>query len=222
MFVFDWASRNLESTQLPNVFPVEPLNTRSLSSETFTGQLHDLFFLLRDVGFPSENRFFVFNGDYVDRGAWGLESFLILLAWKVLMQRGCIYCEETMNQSIALMFMVFEKEVLIKYDDRGKHVYCKCLGCFEGLPLASLVGKQVYTAHGGLFRHMPAISKKSKGKKSRRAFNPEPSPNVIPGDVLWSDPSISPGLSQNIERETLGYFGVVIAPRIFSRIVNSN
>lgn len=47
------------------------------------GQFHDLLFLLQDAGFPSDNRFFVFNGDYVDRGAWGLETFLLLLAWKV-------------------------------------------------------------------------------------------------------------------------------------------
>lgn len=47
------------------------------------GQLHDVMFLLKDAGFPSDDRFFVFNGDYVDRGAWGLETFLLLLAWKV-------------------------------------------------------------------------------------------------------------------------------------------
>lgn len=47
------------------------------------GQLHDVLFLLNDSGFPCDNRFFVFNGDYVDRGAWGLETFLLLLAWKV-------------------------------------------------------------------------------------------------------------------------------------------
>lgn len=47
------------------------------------GQLHDVLFLLRDAGFPADDRFFVFNGDYVDRGAWGLEVFLLLLAWKV-------------------------------------------------------------------------------------------------------------------------------------------
>ncbi|PRQ56892.1 putative protein-serine/threonine phosphatase [Rosa chinensis] len=51
------------------------------------GQLHDVLFLLKDAGYPSENRVFVFNGDYVDRGAWGLETFLILLAWKVLMPK---------------------------------------------------------------------------------------------------------------------------------------
>lgn len=47
------------------------------------GQLHDVIFLLEDAGFPGEDRFFVFNGDYVDRGAWGLETFVLLLSWKV-------------------------------------------------------------------------------------------------------------------------------------------
>ena len=47
------------------------------------GQLHDLLFLLRDAKYPDDDRFFIFNGNYVDIGAWGLETFLILLAWKV-------------------------------------------------------------------------------------------------------------------------------------------
>jgi len=120
----------------------------------------------------------------------------------------------------------FEKEVLTKYGDKGKHVYRKCLGCFEGLPLASMIAGRVYTAHGGLFRCLPSTpSKRSKGKKTRKVIlNQEASslalgsldelskarrtvldppwegPNLIPGDVLWSDPSMNPGLSPNKER----------------------
>ncbi|KAK8530875.1 hypothetical protein V6N13_030807 [Hibiscus sabdariffa] len=45
-------------------------------------QLHDLLFLFQEADFPSGNRIFVFNGDYVDRGAWGLRIFLLLLASK--------------------------------------------------------------------------------------------------------------------------------------------
>ena len=82
----------------PNCVPVDPfrptLDDNSTPSDSAAaasvvvvgdvhGQLHDLLFLLRDAGFPSRDRIFVFNGDYVDRGAWGLETFLLLLAWKV-------------------------------------------------------------------------------------------------------------------------------------------
>lgn len=58
-------------------------NSRVVVVGDLHGQLHDVLFLLRDAGYPGDDRFFVFNGDYVDRGAWGLETFLWLLAWKV-------------------------------------------------------------------------------------------------------------------------------------------
>lgn len=47
------------------------------------GQFHDLLNLFELAGLPSEDQFYVFNGNYVDRGAWGLEVFSVLLAWKV-------------------------------------------------------------------------------------------------------------------------------------------
>lgn len=120
----------------------------------------------------------------------------------------------------------FEKEVLTKYGDKGKHVYRKCLGCFEGLPLTTIIAGRVYTAHGGLFRSVTVTpSKRHKGKKNRRlSFNAESTAlslgtldelskarrsvldppweglNLIPGDVLWSDPSMNLGLSPNKER----------------------
>ncbi|GKV30238.1 hypothetical protein SLEP1_g39073 [Rubroshorea leprosula] len=109
MSVFDWASRNLPPVNFPSVLPVSVFDSLVLTASKILhkepncvriddvdsdsmvvvvgdlhGQLHDTLFLLRDAGFPSENRVFVFNGDYVDRGAWGLETFLLLLAWKVL------------------------------------------------------------------------------------------------------------------------------------------
>lgn len=111
MLAFDWASRNLPPSDLLTVLPIEvfdrlaemasgimhkepnclQIDSRSGLDPNSTvvvvgdvhGQLHVVLFLLKDAGFPSENRFFVFNGDYVDRGAWGLETFLLLLAWKV-------------------------------------------------------------------------------------------------------------------------------------------
>ncbi|XVE82384.1 hypothetical protein DITRI_Ditri16bG0000200 [Diplodiscus trichospermus] len=251
MSAFDWSSRNLPPSAFPSVFPVpvfdalvltaskilhkEPncLQIETLDSNSTVvvvgdihGQLHDLLFLLKDAGFPAQNRVFVFNGDYVDRGAWGLETFLILLAWKVFMPHRVYLLRGNHESKYCTSVYGFEKEVLTKYGDKGKHVYRKCLGCFEGLPLASIIAGRVYTAHGGLFRSIAVTpSKRSKGKKNRRiTLNPEHNSlhlgsleelskarrsvldppweglNLIPGDVLWSDPSMSPGLSPNKER----------------------
>ncbi|XAR58086.1 Phosphoprotein phosphatase [Bertholletia excelsa] len=251
MYAFDWGSRNLLPSEFPSVLPVQEFDSLILSASKILhkepncvtidgggadsgvvvvgdvhGQLHDVIFLLRDAGFPADNRVFVFNGDYVDRGAWGLETFLLLLAWKIFMPHRVYLLRGNHESKYCTSVYGFEKEVLAKYGDRGKHVYRKCLGCFEGLPLASVIAGHVYTAHGGLFRSIAVTpSKRPKGKKNRKIIlNPEASTlslgsleelskarrsvldppwegtNLIPGDVLWSDPSMSPGLSPNKER----------------------
>uniref|UniRef100_A0A6V7QXR3 Serine/threonine-protein phosphatase n=1 Tax=Ananas comosus var. bracteatus TaxID=296719 RepID=A0A6V7QXR3_ANACO len=176
------------------------------------GQFHDVIFLLEHAGFPSENRIFVFNGDYVDRGAWGLETFLLLLAWKVFLPHRVFLLRGNHESKYCTSVYGFEKEVMVKYGDQGPQVYRKC---------------RVYTAHGGLFRSVSPTpsSKRSKGKKGRKVITnvdtsilklgsleellkarrtvldpPWEGSNLIPGDVLWSDPSPKPGLSLNEER----------------------
>lgn len=34
------------------------------------GQLLDILFPLKDARFPCQNRCYIFNGNYVDRGTW--------------------------------------------------------------------------------------------------------------------------------------------------------
>ena len=79
----------------------------------------------------------------------------------------------------------FEKEVLTKYGDKGKHVYRKCLGCFEGLPLATIIAGCVYTAHGGL--SAAYLQPHQRDQKGRRRIvdyvsTPSPSRYLL---VLW-------------------------------------
>ncbi|KAG9456621.1 hypothetical protein H6P81_001129 [Aristolochia fimbriata] len=250
---FEWSSRHLTPSQFPYVFPVSVFDTLVLKASKILhkepncvpvneggdenssvvvvgdvhGQLHDVIFLLKDAGWPSENRFFVFNGDYVDRGSWGLETFLLLLAWKVFLPHRVFLLRGNHESKYCTSVYGFEKEVMAKYGAQGKHAYRKCLGCFEGLPLASIIAGSVYTAHGGLFRSIPVTSlKRPKGKKGRKILSnladgrnlklgsfdelnkarrsvldpPWEGLNLIPGDVLWSDPSMKPGLSPNKDR----------------------
>jgi len=42
------------------------------------------------VGYPSASRLFVFNGDFVDRGAWGCEIVLLLAALKVAAPKSVV------------------------------------------------------------------------------------------------------------------------------------
>ncbi|THU57427.1 hypothetical protein C4D60_Mb03t03420 [Musa balbisiana] len=249
--ILDWSSRNLPPSDLPTLLPSpvllrillaasdvlhkEPNCVRIQADEDLSsvvvvgdvhGQLHDVLFLLEDAGFPGEDRLFVFNGDYVDRGAWGLETFVLLLAWKVFLPHRVFLLRGNHESKYCTAVYGFENEVMVKYGDQGKQVYRKCLRCFEGLPLASIIADCIYTAHGGLFRSINITpSKRSKGKKGQKIVTnsntsslklgsleelskarrtvldpPWEGSNLIPGDVLWSDPSLDLGLSPNEER----------------------
>lgn len=48
------------------------------------GQFEDLMHLFDQHGFPCEATPYLFNGDYVDRGAQSIEVFLVLLSFKLL------------------------------------------------------------------------------------------------------------------------------------------
>lgn len=150
----------------------------------------------------------------------------VIILFQVFMPRNIYLLRGNHESKYCTSVYGFEKEVMVKYGDKGKHVYRKCLGCFEGLPLASIIAGCVYTAHGGLFRCVTVTpSKRLKGKKNRKInVNPDrknlslgsleelskarrsvldppwEGSNLIPGDVLWSDPSKNPGLAPNKER----------------------
>ena len=141
----------------------------------------------------------------------------------------------------------FEKEVMTKYKDQGPQVYRKFLRCFEDLPLATIIAGCVYTAHGGIFRGTIVLpskrSKKAKkGRKNKADFTvdttsirlgsldellkarrtvldpPYEGQNLIPGDVLWSDPSLQMGLSPNQERG----IGLLWGPDITQQFLRTN
>ncbi|KAG8047828.1 hypothetical protein GUJ93_ZPchr0008g14081 [Zizania palustris] len=267
----DLCSRSLPADQLPVVLPAALAQRLVLAASVILhrepnlvrvdprpdqtvvvvgdvhGQLHDVIFLLQDAGFPSEDRIFVFNGDYVDRGAWGLETFLLLLAWKVLLP-NCVFLLRGNHESkYCTSVYGFEQEVIFKYKGQGPQVYRKFLRCFEDLPLATIIAGCVYTAHGGIFRGAIVVpSKRSKkGKKgnkykasstidptlmklgsldellkARRTVLDPPweGSNLIPGDVLWSDPSLEMGLSSNKERG----IGLVWGPDITQQFLYTN
>lgn len=102
----DWATRKPPAL-LPQVLPPDTViailsaATKVLSKEptlltvsppenvslTVVGDLHgayhDFLHMLRIAGEPSEQSWYIFNGDYVDRGIWSIELLTILAAWKL-------------------------------------------------------------------------------------------------------------------------------------------
>nr|KYP58399.1 Serine/threonine protein phosphatase 7 [Cajanus cajan] len=133
------------------------------------GQFHDLMLLLKHAGVPSENQIYVFNGNYVDKGAWGVEVLLVLLAWKVLMPHRVYLLRGNHESRYCTTRYGFKEEVWSKYGDQGEDVYSKFLECFKELPLASVIANCAYTTHGGLFRSIDALIIRSHEGPDARA-----------------------------------------------------
>ncbi|CAH2036016.1 unnamed protein product [Thlaspi arvense] len=259
MLSFDWSSRNLPPIEFSSVLPFNVLDelvtsvSKILKKEPncvridsdkakvvvvgdLHGQLHDLMFLMQDAGFPDGDQFYVFNGNYVDNGAWGLETFLLLLSWKVFLPDRVYLLRGSHESESCTSLYGFKNEVLTKYGDKGAVVYKKCLECFQLLPLASVIGGKIFTAHGGLFRDVSRFlsEKQERSRKRKRTQKkhadatvleteniseslllgslkdltkvkrrvidpPAEGSNLIPGDILWSDPSKDTGLFLNKE-----------------------
>ena len=139
------------------------------------GQFHDLLHALELSGAPAAGRHLVVNGDFVDRGAWGFENLLLLLAWKVALP-DCVTLLRGNHESTSCSSMYgFLAEVQAKYPGKGeaRELYRACKRVFAALPLAAVVQGVTLVVHGGLFRKPPPPlppggKKKGKGKGGRK------------------------------------------------------
>ena len=131
------------------------------------GQLHDALKLMSIAGEPSETNWYVFNGDFVDRGAWGAELFAVALAWKaaaprnVFLLRGnheCEFCTEVYG---------YKRELQVKYSKAsGNALWRQSMRVGAELPLAAQIGEKTLVLHGGLFR---GKKRRGRGASSKRS-----------------------------------------------------
>lgn len=177
------------------IFERQPVMTHaSIPCKVFGdthGQLRDLLLYFQVFGAPCAQggQDFVFNGDFVDRGAHQLEVLVVLLALKVTfpervwMNRGN-HEDATMSKKYG-----FDTDVYLKLPGPGsKYVFQALARCFEMMPLACLIDKRVLVVHGGL----------GKGKWKLKDFETvqrplshqdlqKPANNWL-WNILWSDP----------------------------------
>lgn len=82
------------------------------------GQYFDLLELFRLNGRPSEKHWYLFNGDFVDRGSWSSEIALLLYAYKWLRPHG-LYLNRGNHETDDMNKVYgFEGECKAKYNER--------------------------------------------------------------------------------------------------------
>jgi len=108
------------------------------------GHLYDLSSILEHTGYPSSKNALVFNGDYVDRGSWGVEVLLILCLLKLWEPHRVHLLRGNHETSYCNVIYGFRKECIQKYNLK---VYLLCQQLFCHLPVAAVVSNRtVYAA----------------------------------------------------------------------------
>ncbi|TRM56652.1 Metallo-dependent phosphatase-like protein [Schizophyllum amplum] len=174
LFVLSRATALL--SQEPNVVEVQ-------SPVTICGDIHGQYYDLMklfDVGGSIHDNSYLFLGDYVDRGCFGIECLLYLYSLKLwypnrfTLLRGNHECRHLTE------YFTFKRECLHKYSPR---VYEACMESFCALPVAAIVDGRFFCVHGGLSPELVTIDDLMKMNRFQ-----EPGSHGLLCDLLWSDP----------------------------------
>ena len=101
---------------------------------------------------------YLFMGDFVDRGFYSVETFLLILALKVKFifqitfkvrypDRMCLIRGNHESRQITQVYGFYD-ECLRKYG--SVNVWRYCTEIFDYLPLAAIIDEKVFCVHGGL------------------------------------------------------------------------
>lgn len=147
------------------------------------GQYYDLLELLRIGGSPEVTNY-VFLGDYVDRGYNSVETWQLLVLLKLKYPaRVTLLRGNHESRQVSQVYGLYD-EVLRKYGNPA--LWRDITDSFDYLPLAAVVGGEIFCVHGGL---SPDISHIDQIRQIDRIAE---LPNEGQcADLMWSDPEDS-------------------------------
>ncbi|KXS19887.1 protein phosphatase 5 [Gonapodya prolifera JEL478] len=177
------------------------------------GQFYDVVNMLERCGMPGPANYYLFNGDFVDRGSFSVEVIVLLIALKLAFPKFVHLARGNHEADDMNKVYGFEGEVKSKYSDLAFRFFSEI---FEALPVAHLVGGKIFVVHGGLSREG---EEKAVTLDDLRALprNSQPSGNPVLSDLLWADPSPIPGYTASKRGQ-----GFQFGPDITSKFLERN
>ncbi|GMM48954.1 hypothetical protein DAPK24_055520 [Pichia kluyveri] len=145
------------------------------------GQLPDLVTICNEVSKGP----YLFLGDYVDRGAYSVETLLLLISLKVRDPDMVTLLRGNHESRQITAVYGFYDECIRKFSN-GSSIWRRCCSLFDYLPLVAVIENSIMCVHGGL---SPMISKINEIRCIDRCDEvPHEGPIC---DLLWSDPDDS-------------------------------
>mmetsp|Transcript_7109 Transcript_7109/g.20936 ORF Transcript_7109/g.20936 Transcript_7109/m.20936 type:complete len:305 (+) Transcript_7109:222-1136(+) len=144
------------------------------------GQFYDLLELFR-VGGDCPGTNYLFLGDFVDRGHYSVETFLLLLALKARHPDRITLIRGNHESRQITQVYGFYDECLRKYG--SVNVWKHCTEVFDFLALSAIVDDTVFCVHGGL---SPSVNTLDQIRTIDR--KQEVPHDGAMCDLMWSDP----------------------------------
>lgn len=174
------------------------------------GQYYDTCHIFEECGEPSPLNWYLFNGDFVDRGSYSVENALLLFAYKLLFPT-CFFISRGNHESITMNRVYgFEGEVRAKY---SPDVFDLFLEVFNALPIGHVINKEVFVVHGGLYSDDNILI--ADLQKPNR-FREIPDSGVI-CESLWADPQPMPGRTPSKRGVNCPGFGPDVTARFLEK-----
>uniref|UniRef100_A0A9J2PMQ3 protein-serine/threonine phosphatase n=1 Tax=Ascaris lumbricoides TaxID=6252 RepID=A0A9J2PMQ3_ASCLU len=130
----------------------------------------------------------LFNGDFVDRGSFSVETIFTLFGFRLLYPNHFFMSRGNHESEVMNKMYGFEGEVRSKYTSQMADFFTEI---FNYLPLCHLINKKIFVCHGGLFKDDNITLDEIRSTNRDR----QPPDEGVMCDLLWSDPQDLPGRS---------------------------
>ncbi|KAH0785832.1 serine/threonine-protein phosphatase PP-X isozyme 2 [Histomonas meleagridis] len=154
---------------------------------TVCGDIHGQLFDLQElfcIGGECPDTNYIFLGDYVDRGHYSVETFLLLLCLYVKYPSRMTLLRGNHEARQTTQAYGFYDECIQKFGNAN--VWKACTDLFDLFPIAAVIDNEIFCVHGGLSSGIKTLD--DINKIDRKCEPPSAGPYC---DLLWSDPDSS-------------------------------
>lgn len=167
------------------VLESQPCLLELKSPITVVGDIHGNYFdmlrIFEAKGYPPETNF-LFLGDYVDRGPYGLETFCLVMAFKIKFKDNFFILRGNHESRTMGGTYGFYNECSAKASERiWKHI----CSVFDYLPIAAIINNKTFCSHAGISPHIKSLEDIDNVKRPTDVYE---SPIIT--DLVWGDPSV--------------------------------